>query len=145
MDFRMATPPRWLLRIGWRLHRLVWDLTGGRLGRRVMGLSVLELVTTGHRSGQPRSILINYMPTPHGPALAGSNAGETHDPAWVKNLRAHPNARIRKDGRWLEVEARFLEGAEREQVWTGFVLHGDYAKYAKVAGRPIPIVLLEEP
>lgn len=133
-----------MLRLGWRFHRLIWDLSGGRLGSRVLGLPVLELVTTGHRSGLARSILINYVTTPSGPAVAGTNAGEPYDPAWVKNLRAEPRARIRKEGRWSEVRARFLEGVEWDRVWSGFTPHGDYSRYAAVAHRPIPLIVLEE-
>ncbi|HUF14973.1 MAG TPA: nitroreductase family deazaflavin-dependent oxidoreductase [Acidimicrobiia bacterium] len=99
------TPPRWLMRLQWRAHRLVWDLSGGRLTNRVGGLPIHELETTGHRSGAPRSILISCVDTPPGPVLAGSNAAADHDPAWVKNLRAAPRARVREAGEWREVRA----------------------------------------
>lgn len=131
------------MRLVWRLHRLAWDGSGGRIGRRVAGLPVLELVTTGHKSGAPRSILINYVAAPTGPAIAGSNAGAPYDPAWAKNLRANPDARMRKEGRWSEVRARFLEGEEWEQVWARFTEHGGYVDYAEAAGRRIPLVVLQ--
>jgi deazaflavin-dependent oxidoreductase (nitroreductase family) len=132
-----------MMRLVWRLHRFAWDLTGGRIGRRAAGLPVLELVTEGHKSGEPRSILINYVTTPTGPAIAGSNAGAPYDPAWARNLRANPHARMRKDGRWSEVRGRFLEGQEWERVWGQFTEHGGYADYARIAGRPIPLVVLQ--
>lgn len=132
------------MRLLWRLHRLAWDVSGGRVGRRAAGLPVLELVTTGHKSGAPRSILVNYVATPTGPAIAGSNAGAPYDPAWAKNLRANPLARMRREGRWSEVRARFLEGEEWQQVWARFTEHGGYAGYAEAAGRRIPLVVLEQ-
>ena len=130
------------MRLQWRLHRLIWDMSGGRLGRRVRGMPVLELVTTGYRSGESRSILITYLPTDAGPALAGTNAGLEQDPAWVKNLRATPRARMRRDGAWSDVEVGFLEGAEWARVWGRFRQERGYSDYEEILERPIPIVVL---
>ena len=141
-----ATPirPRSQMRRVWKMHKLLWRLSGGRLGREVGGMPCLELVTTGHRSGEARTILIWYLHYPDGYALCGTNAGADRDPAWVQNLRANPAARIRVDGEWLDVRARFLEGAEHEAMWQRFVAANDgYADYAAVLTRPIPIVALE--
>ena len=131
------------MRFQWRVHRLIWNLTGGRLGRRVIGMPVLELVTTGHKSGEPRSILITYVDTPTGPAVAGSNAGADHDPAWVRNLRADPGARIRTGGKWREATARFLDGEDWDRVWSQFLDHRGYAGYREMTDRHIPLILLE--
>ena len=108
------------MRFQWKAHRVVWNLTGGRLGRRAVGMPILELVTTGHKSGNPRSILISYVQTPSGPAIAGTNAGVDYDPAWIRNLRADPAARVREKGEWREVHARFLDGDEWEEAWERF-------------------------
>lgn len=131
------------MRFQWRLHRLAWDLSGGRLGRRVNGMPVLELVTTGHRSGEPRSILINYVATPD-PVLAGTNAGSNREPAWIKNLRANPHARVREGKTWSRVNARFLEGEEWESAWQEFLTHRGYADYERMLERPVPLVRLEK-
>lgn len=131
------------MRWQWRLHRLVWRLSGARLGRRAVGMPVLELVTTGHKSGEPRSILISHVDTPTGPALAGTNVGSDHDPAWIRNLRAHPAARVRQEGQWREVRARFLDGEEWELVWSQFTRHSGYAAYRDMTNRSIPLVVLE--
>ncbi len=132
------------MRLQWRAHRLIWDLTGGRLGTRVIGMPVLELVTTGHKSGQERSILITYVEAPDGPALAGSNAGAGSDPAWVKNLRENPEAKIRRDGKWERVRARFPGAEDRARIWRSFIEADDgYADYEDMVSREIPIVVLE--
>jgi deazaflavin-dependent oxidoreductase (nitroreductase family) len=133
------------MRFQWGLHRLVWRLTGGRLGRRVVGMPVIELVTTGYRSGQPRRILITYVVTRDGPVLAGTNAGADRDPAWIQNLRADPAARMRQAGTWKHVRARFLEGEDYDRVWRQFVEASDsYAGYRRMLDRHIPLVVLEE-
>ncbi|HTV10853.1 MAG TPA: nitroreductase/quinone reductase family protein [Acidimicrobiales bacterium] len=41
-----------------RLHRLLLGLTGGRVGWSAYGMPVIELTTTGRRSGQPRTTLL---------------------------------------------------------------------------------------
>jgi hypothetical protein len=63
------------MRWQWRTHKLMWNLSGGHLGRRVVGMPVLELVTTGHKSGERRSILITYIDEPGGPVIFATNAG----------------------------------------------------------------------
>jgi deazaflavin-dependent oxidoreductase (nitroreductase family) len=132
------------MRFQWKAHKLVWNLSGGRLGRRAIGMPVLEVVTTGHRTGRPRSILISYVLTPEGPAMAGTNAGLDRDPAWVQNLRANPEARVRERGEWRDVRARFVEGPEWDDVWDRFREHAGYADYERMVTRPIPIVVLED-
>ena len=123
---------------------MVWDLSGGRLGNTAIGMPVLELVTKGHKSGLDRRILITYVETESGPAVAGTNAGASSDPAWVKNLRATPGARIRRRGQWQAVNARWLAGAERDRVWSMFLEADEgYEAYELMLERLIPIVVLQ--
>ncbi|HEY7478690.1 MAG TPA: nitroreductase family deazaflavin-dependent oxidoreductase [Actinomycetota bacterium] len=128
----------------WKVHRFTWRVSGGRIGTRVAGLPILELITTGRRSGQPRSVLLNYLDDPAGYAVIASNAGSSSPPAWWRNLEATPTAVVRRRGRRQPVTPRVLEGEARERVWSAAVAaNGDYATYAEEAGRPIPVVLLE--
>lgn len=140
----MAEMDRKKMRLVWRAHKLLWNLSGGRLGRRMGGIPVLELVTTGHRSGLGRQVLIWYFDTPAGPAMIGTNAGRDVDPAWVKNIRANPLVRARWDGRWHDVTAVELTGADYEAVWNaGVAASAGFAAYKKELTRPIPIVQLQ--
>ena len=140
----MAEMDRKKMRFAWRAHKLVWNLSGGYLGRKMGGLPVLELVTTGHKSGRQRQILIWYFPFPEGPAIIGTNAGRDADPAWVKNLRANPLARARWDGTWHDVTAVELNGTDHEAAWNaGVAASPDYAAYKETLTRPIPITRLE--
>lgn len=123
------------MRFQWRLHRLAWDLPGGRIGARVLGMPVLELVTIGHKSSQDRSILISYVET-------DSGAGAETDPAWIENLRANPNVRVKRSGEWQSGRARFLDGDHHAGVWSKFV-EADGGYYEAMLDRPIPIVVLE--
>ena len=123
---------------------MLWDLSGGRLGTTAIGMPVLELVTKGNKSGLERRVLITYVETDSGPALAGTNAGSPNDPAWVRNLRATPDARIRRLGKWQNVTARWWIDAERDRVWSLFLEADDgYEAYEQMLERPIPIAVLE--
>ena len=91
----MAPPrPGPLLSFQWKLHKLVWRVSGGRLGTKVVGLPVLELVTTGRKSGEPRSVLLNYLDAAAGYAVIASNAGDDRPPLWWLNLQANPEALV---------------------------------------------------
>jgi deazaflavin-dependent oxidoreductase (nitroreductase family) len=142
---RAVKPPnRTAIRLQWKLHRLAWNLSGGRLGRRTGGAPILELITTGHISGRERQILITYFEDDGAPTLVGTNAGKDVDPAWVRNLRANPEARARWDGQWHDVTAVPVTGAEHARVWAKAVeAIPTYADYGQLLTRPIPILRLE--
>ena len=140
----MAETNRTWMRFQWRMHKLIWNLSGGRLGQKVVGLPVLELVTIGHKSGQERQILITYFGSDDAPIIVGTNAGRDADPAWVQNLRVTPAARMRQAGRWREVAAHELAGADHATAWDQAVTASQaYADYAEVLNRPIPIFRLD--
>jgi deazaflavin-dependent oxidoreductase (nitroreductase family) len=134
-----------VMRFQWRAHKVLWNASGGRLGRQIGGLPNLELVTTGRKSGEPRQILITYFDHEGSPTLVGTNAGRDSDPAWVLNLRADPNARARWNGTWRDVTARELTSPEQDQVWESAVAASPaYGDYAQSLTRPIPIMVLIE-
>lgn len=140
----MAESNRTTMRLQWRLHKLIWNLSGGRLGRRTIGMPVVELVTVGHKSGQERQILITYVEDEGVPTIIGTNAGKDVDPAWVKNLRANPNARARWDGQWRDVRGIELEGEDHARVWDEAVaVNPGYAEYRDDLTRPVPIIRLD--
>lgn len=131
------------MRFQWKMHKLIWRLSGGRLGRKVVGMPVLELETTGRKSGQPRQILITYVDSDGAPAIIGTNAGRDADPAWVLNLRSNPDARARWDGRWHNVTAIELEGKDHQRAWLAAVrLNPGYEDYLETLTRPVPIIRL---
>lgn len=141
----MVAPRRGpLLRTAWVVHRLAFRASGGRVGTRVGGLPVLELVTTGRTSGRPRPVLLNYRRHPRGWVVVASNAGHDQDPAWWRNLERRPRARVRVGRRTQEVVARRLQGQERDEQWRAMVsANPDYEEYRGRTERPIPVVLLE--
>ena len=139
----MGEANRTAMRVQWKLHKLMWNLSGGRLGRQVVGMPVLELVTVGRRSGLEREVLLTHVDHDGSPAVIGTNAGRDTDPAWVENLRANPDARARWNGEWHDVTAVELDGDEHEAVWNAAVAaNRGYVAYAEALTRPIPIMHL---
>jgi deazaflavin-dependent oxidoreductase (nitroreductase family) len=128
------------------VHRgLLWA-SGGRLGRRIAGMAVLELTTTGRRSGQPRTVILT-SPVQMGDALVvvASRGGDDRHPAWFLNLRERPEVEVALVGeRKGPMLARVATADERAALWprvaTAYKAYGDYQTKTE---REIPLVLLE--
>lgn len=139
--------PRWLLRTGWAIHRVIHAASGGRLstlrpGRTRVG--TLFLVTVGRRTGAERRTGLYYLEDGPNLVVVGSNAGAPHDPAWWRNLQAHPAATVELRGRRLAVTARLATAEERERLWPALVRgFPPYAEYERATARPIPVIILE--
>ena len=57
-------PPAWFVHAAWRVHRLLYRLTGGRFlwtTTNKRGWGALLLTTTGRTSGQERNVIIGYL------------------------------------------------------------------------------------
>ena len=132
------------LKAGWWIHRKLYRLSGGRMGRRVNGFEVLLLTTRGRKTGAPRDVMLQMLPHREGWAVAASHAGEDREPAWRLNLQARPEADIQIRDLRVRVRAREATGAEREELWERFVAVDDaYAEYAERTSRVIAVVVLE--
>lgn len=111
----------WLLRAApviIPLDRALHAVSGNRLSLvGLAGLPSLRLVTTGRRTGLPRTHDLLYTPYGDDYALVGSNWGRQAHPAWTVNLMANPNATVIVRGRAIPVVARQVVGAEAEDVW----------------------------
>jgi deazaflavin-dependent oxidoreductase (nitroreductase family) len=128
------------------VHRAILKLSGGRLGWQGSGMPVLELTTTGRKSGQPRSVMLT-SPWQDGSTLVvvASRGGDDHHPAWFFNLRDHPDVEVAYKGQPKRpYRARIADGQERARLWPLVTAdHKDYAGYQARTKREIPLVLLE--
>lgn len=133
-----------LLTTLWRLHRLWYRLSDGRLGAKFQGWDVLLLTTKGRKSGTPRSVTLNCFPQGDALVVIGSNAGGDRDPLWWQNLKAHPDAKVQIGPKRLAVRAREAEDTERQLLWARIVERDpSYAEYERRTKRRIPVVVLE--
>ena len=124
---------------GWLVRR-----SGGRLGRRFLGVDVLVLRTVGRRSGAQRESPLFYLRHADGFAVVASNAASQRPPAWWLNLQAAPDAEVLVDGSWHAVRAREATAEEAEALWPRFAdVYVGYEHYREIATRDIPVVVLE--
>jgi deazaflavin-dependent oxidoreductase (nitroreductase family) len=128
-----------------RVHRLVLRVSGGRVGGKVSGMPVLELTTTGRRSGLPRTTVLS-SPYQEGSTvvLVASRGGDDRDPAWFLNLRDHPEVTVSMQGQPPQpMRAEVAGPDERARLWPLLTAaHSNYAGYQKKTAREIPVVLV---
>jgi deazaflavin-dependent oxidoreductase (nitroreductase family) len=146
--FASTRPGAWVFsRTARHLDDVVGRLTRGRTSAPeiVAGLPVLDVTTTGRRSGQRRTSHLIAVPIGDTLALLGTNFGQRNTPAWALNLEADPRASVTHRGRTLEVVARPATEDEHAAVLAGSAaVYGGYLKYqARIAHRRLRIFVLE--
>ena len=128
------------------VHRGLLKLSGGRLGWTASNMPVLELTTTGRKSGQPRPVMLT-SPVQEGPTLVivASRGGDDQHPAWFLNLRDNPDVEVAfKGGPKRRMRAHVATPEERARLWPKVTAdHKNYAGYQTRTKREIPLVLLE--
>jgi deazaflavin-dependent oxidoreductase (nitroreductase family) len=128
------------------LHRALLKVSGGKVGWQASSMPVLELTTTGRKSGQPRSVMLT-SPYQEGATVVvvASRGGDDTHPAWFLNLRDNPDVEVAYKGAPKQkMRARVADAAERERMWPLVVAdHKNYAEYQTKTTREIPLVLLE--
>lgn len=128
------------------VHRAVLKLTGGRAGWTALNMPVVELTTTGRKSGEPRTVMLT-SPLQEGERIVvvASRGGDDKPPAWLLNIEANPEVRVARNGRPAQpMIARIATSEERSRMWPLVVAdHKNYAGYQKKTSREIALVLLE--
>jgi deazaflavin-dependent oxidoreductase (nitroreductase family) len=128
------------------IHRGLLKVSGGRVGWQASNMPVIELTTTGRKSGQPRSVMLT-SPLQEGTAyvIVASRGGDDHHPAWFLNLRDNPDVEVSVKGEpKRRMRARIASPDERARLWPRVTAdHKNYAGYQTKTEREIPLVLLE--
>jgi deazaflavin-dependent oxidoreductase (nitroreductase family) len=141
-----VTLPRPILELAWAFHRVLFRMTGGRVGteRAGTGLGTLFLTTTGRRSGQPRRTAVYYVEDDGRQVVVNTNAGADRDPAWWRNLQADPHATVDLPGEQFAVRARRATSDEESRLWPRLVdAYPRFATYRAGVDREIAVVILE--
>ncbi|MCU0275000.1 MAG: nitroreductase family deazaflavin-dependent oxidoreductase [Acidimicrobiales bacterium] len=114
-------PPAWFKHAFWRVHRVLHRVSGGRLlwtPRSKRGWGAMALTATGRRSGQPRTVIVGYLEDGPNLVVLAMNGWDEGDPAWWRNVEAHPDVTVRLADRGVvQMRARRAEGAERDRLW----------------------------
>jgi F420H(2)-dependent quinone reductase len=127
-----------------RIHALLYRASRGRIGGRMGNLPLLLLEHTGARSGAKRTTPLGYVTDGERLVLVASKGGHPRNPAWVHNLRAHPEVVVQVGGERRRVHAREASEAERERLWAlALSAYRGYGSYQERTSRRIPLVVLE--
>ena len=125
------------------VHRVLYRVSGGRLGSRLVGNDMLLLTTRGRTSGYAHTVPLLYLSDGDTIAVIASFGGRDHHPDWYLNLMADPIVSARTGDREMSLVARTATPAERATWWPRAVeAYQDYAVYQTRTQRQIPIVLL---
>ena len=124
-----------------------YEATGGREANtlRDPGIPLAVFWTRGASTGKVRKNGLMRVEHEGAYAMVGSQGGAPKDPAWVANLRAHPDQVTVQDGPepWDGV-AREVTGEEKRQWWERAVaVYPPYAAYQQRTEREIPVFVVE--
>lgn len=127
------------------VHRAALKVTRGKLGKTVFGMTVVELHTTGRKSGQRRSVMLSSpIHEADRVVIIASKGGDDRHPDWYHNLVADPAVEITENGVTRPMRARTATPEEKAEMWPEIVAaYKGYAGYQSRTDRDIPVVICE--
>jgi deazaflavin-dependent oxidoreductase (nitroreductase family) len=118
---------------------------GGKVGGPFEGAPMLLLISTGAKSGQPRTSPMMYLADGGRYLVFASKGGAPTNPDWYHNLVAHPDASIEVGTEHFGVKATVITGAERDELYARqAALYPGFAEYEAKTTRTIPVIALEK-
>lgn len=130
-------------RIG-KWHVRLYRVTRGLVGRRVDGLDVLLLTTTGKKTGLSRTVPLPYFRDGSNYLLIASFGGNHKNPAWFHNLTANPSVELQVGAKRMRATAVVSEESERQRIWQQITSeYPRYIAYQQKTERKIPVVVLK--
>ena len=117
-----------------RLTRRRWSVAG-----LLAGQPVITLVTSGAKTGQRRSTVLNAFLIEDDLAVLGTNFGRPNHPSWVHNLTANPAAEVIYGETTALVTAQRMDRTSTDSLLAKAIsVHAGYARYrARVTSRDI--------
>ncbi len=127
-------------------HRTLYQLTGGLLGRRLVGNDMLLLTTIGRTTGEAHTVPLLYLREGESLVIIASYGGRDRHPEWYLNLLATPRVSVQVGSQRRQMLARTASAEERRSWWPRVVeAYSDYAAYQTRTEREIPLVFLDPP
>jgi deazaflavin-dependent oxidoreductase (nitroreductase family) len=138
--------PRWsrlLQRAGNGVHVALYEMTGGRLGGRMLGHQVAILSIVRRPDLEPYSVPLFVFLDGADVIVVASYRGSAEHPAWFRRLLANPDAIIRVGAQAWPVRAQVMDRDDRAAWWERVVAQfAGYDKYQHRTSREIPLVRL---
>lgn len=125
----------------------LYERTNGAEGNtlRETGLPVIIVTNTGKATGGIRKTPLMRVKDGDNYVLVGSKGGAPEHPAWVHNLRAHPDVEVRDLAAVTKMRVREVQdAAERARLWALAVqAYPPYEEYQEKTERTIPVFVAE--
>jgi deazaflavin-dependent oxidoreductase (nitroreductase family) len=127
------------------LHRALLGISGGRLFNTLGGMPIVELHTTGRKTGKARITTLSApIISDERVVLVASKGGDDRNPTWLLNLQANPDVELAVAGERRAMRARVASAEEKAELWPQIVAaYKAYANYQKRTERNIPVVVCE--
>jgi deazaflavin-dependent oxidoreductase (nitroreductase family) len=107
------------------------------------GHPLLVMTSSGARTEEPRRALLTFSRDDGDYIVAGTAGGSPTAPAWVSNVREHPEVDLEAENRTFRATATIVEGEERDRLWDQHVATLPwFAGYPAQTGRLIPVIRL---
>lgn len=125
----------------------LYESSGGTQGNTLLdtGMPCIIVTHTGVKTGGIRKIPLMRVESGGNYVLIGSMGGQPKNPAWVYNLRAHPDAEIRDKTEVFKARVREVEDdEERARLWeVAAEAYPPYDEYQAKTSRKIPVFVAE--
>jgi deazaflavin-dependent oxidoreductase (nitroreductase family) len=128
-----------------QLDNAILKMTKGKhAASAILGWPIIQLTTTGAKTGQSRTMPLVGLFDGEKIALIASSLGRKHNPGWYYNLKVHPECDVEHNGRSQKYTAHEADLQEYEEYWQlALSYYVGYEKYKERAGRKIPVIVLE--
>ncbi len=125
------------------VHGWLYEKSEGRFGKRLAGLDMVLLTTTGRKSGRKWRLPLAAYSDRGEWVVVASNGGQSTHPAWYLNLVANPMVDVRAGRDRYAGRADLADAAECERLWPLLVGYNSlWGGYREKTDRQIPIVIL---
>jgi deazaflavin-dependent oxidoreductase (nitroreductase family) len=122
----------------------LYESSGGKRGGTMIGKPVVIVTMRGAESGKIRKVPVMRVEHDGSYALVASMGGAPNNPAWVGNLRSHPEIELQDGAIRQDMVVREASGDERAAWWRRAVeAFPNYAGYQTKTERQIPVFIAE--
>jgi F420H(2)-dependent quinone reductase len=131
-----------------RVHDVIYQKSGGRIGHRMPGVPPsLLLHSVGAKTGAARVNTLTYGRDGDSYLVVASNAGSNRYPGWYHNLKAQPDVEINVGPARFAVHASILlpDSQDYARLWQIVNTNNAdrYKGYQSRTSRPIAIIALK--
>jgi deazaflavin-dependent oxidoreductase (nitroreductase family) len=140
-------PPRWFVRLAWRIHSGLYRVTSGKKGLRTPRpdqYGLMHLTAIGRKSGRERPVMLAYVDDGPNLVTLAMNGWDPVEPAWGLNLQATPEAHVELIDGERDVVARVATDEERQRLWQEWVkVNNKLDAFARRRPNGTAVVILE--